>query len=101
MAQQLTSKDNEAERVMRLFRSPTLETVRMVEMAIKQHSGKLKKTQLWEKLPRKVMWSTYLIILDYLEEINKIITSSNSIITYIWNPKIAKKYMNMKNVDYK
>jgi len=79
-----------------MFRSPTLETVKMVEEVIKKNSGEFKKTQLWEKLPRKIMWSTYLIILNYLEEINKIITSDKGVITYIWNPGLAKKYLSRK-----
>lgn len=73
------------------LRSPTLDTVKMVEKTIEEYSGEFNKTQLWEKLPRKVMWSTYLVILKYLEEINKIITSDNGIITWIWNPEFAEK----------
>ncbi|MEK6836950.1 MAG: hypothetical protein AABX94_04785 [Nanoarchaeota archaeon] len=53
-------------------RSPTLETVLMVEKFIKDNSGEFNRTELWKKLPRKVMWQTYLIILDYLHNINKI-----------------------------
>lgn len=74
-----------------LFRSPTLETIKMVERTIKKYSGEFRKTQIWEKLPKKVMWPTYLTILDYLGEINKIIISDDGIINYIWNPKLAKK----------
>ena len=91
--QQLKSKNNERKRIVRFFRSPTLDTVKMVERIIKENSGELKKTQIWEKLPRKVMWPTYLVILNYLEEINKIIISDNGIMTYIWNPKAVKKYL--------
>ncbi|MBR9704535.1 hypothetical protein GOV12_03930 [Candidatus Pacearchaeota archaeon] len=80
-----------------MFRSPTLETVKMVEITIHKYSGEFKKTQLWEKLPKKVMWPTYLIILDYLEEINKIITGDDGIITYIWNPNLLKKVQNRKH----
>ena len=73
-------------------RSPTLETVHMVAKTIEKYSGECNKTQLWEKLPRKVMWPTYLIILSYLVEINKIILSDDTgILTYIWNPTLAKK----------
>ena len=79
------------------LRSPTLDTIKMVEKTIEEYSGEFNKTQLWEKLPRKVMWSTYLIILEYLEEINKIITSDNRIITWIWNPEFAKKMRSRKS----
>ena len=94
MKQQLAK---ERTRIVKLFRSPTLETVRMVELTIKKYGGKYKKTQIWKKLPRKIMWSTYVTILNYLEEINKIITSDNGIITYIWDPEGVKKYLNRKS----
>jgi len=83
--------DNKGRRIARLFRSPTLDTVKMVEKTIEKYSGEFKKTQIWEKLPRKVMWPTYLVILDYLEEKNYIIISEDGVITYIWNPELARK----------
>ena len=54
------------------IRSPTLDTVLMIEKTIEKYSGEFNRTQLWKKLPKKVMWQTYLIVLDYLETINKI-----------------------------
>lgn len=94
MEQELDKKER---RITKLFRSPTLETVRMVETTIEKNSGEFKKTQIWEKLPRKVMWPTYLVILDYLEEKNHIIISEEGIITYIWNPKLTNKIMSRKS----
>ena len=81
-------------------RSPTLETVKMVEETINEHSGEFNKTQLWEKLPRKVMWPTFNIILNYLEEINKIVISDNGVITWTWNPEFARKYSDKKHLHY-
>ncbi|MEX2016981.1 MAG: hypothetical protein WD876_00725 [Candidatus Pacearchaeota archaeon] len=77
-------------------RSPTLETVSMVEKTIEKYSSEFNKTEIWKKLPKKVMWQTYLVILNYLESINKIGFSRDDILIYLWNPKLAKKYMNMK-----
>ncbi|MEK6917603.1 MAG: hypothetical protein AABW51_01525 [Nanoarchaeota archaeon] len=84
-----------------IARSPTLDTVIMVEKAIEKYSGDFNRTELWKKLPKKVMWQTYLVILDYLENINKIGIARNGILVYIWSPEVAKKFMNMKGVDYK
>ena len=81
-------------------RSPTLETVLMVEKFIEENSGEFNRTGIWKKLPKKVMWQTYLVVLDYLEDINKIGIARNGIIIYLWNPKLAKKYMSMKNIGY-
>ncbi len=79
-----------------MARSPTLETVFMVERAIDKYSGELNRTELWRKLPKKVMWQTYLVILDYLQSINKIAISKEGILVYIWSPETAKKFMKRK-----
>jgi len=71
-------------------RSPTLDTVLMVERAIERYSGEFTKTELWKNLPRKVMWQTYLFILEYLEGINKIAFDKKDKVAYIWNPILAK-----------
>ena len=81
-------------------RSPTLDTIVMVEKTIEKYNGEYNRTEIWKRLPRKVMWQTYLIILSYLESINKIGLAKNSILVYLWNPKLAKKYMNMKGIKY-
>ncbi len=82
------------------LRSPTLDTVFMIEEAIKKHSGEYNKTKIWKILPRKVMWQTFKIVINYLESINKIIVGKKGILVYIWNPTLTKKYMGMKGVKY-
>jgi len=79
-------------------RSPTLQTVLMVEKFIEDNSGEFNYSELWKKLPRKVMWQTYLVILDYLQSINKIALDSKDYVVYIWSPEVAKKYVNRKRV---
>lgn len=73
-----------------ISRSPTLGTVLMVERTIEKYSGEFNKTEIWKKLPKKVMWQTYLTVLDYLESINKIAFDRNGTLGYIWNPKLIK-----------
>ena len=79
-------------------RSPTLGTVLMVEKSVDKYSGDFNRTELWKKLPKKVMWQTYLVILDYLQEINKIAIDKNGKIGYIWNPELAKKLRNRSEI---
>ncbi len=79
-----------------ITRSPTLQTVLMVEKTIEEFSGELSRTELWKKLPRKVMWKTYLVILDYLQSVNKIAMSEDGILVYIWSPESAKKFIGRK-----
>jgi len=79
-------------------RSPNLETVFMVEKIIEEFSGEFNRTELWKKLPKKVMWQTYLIILDYLQSINKIAIDKTGKIGYIWNPQLLKKLLLRKEI---
>lgn len=72
------------------IRSPTLDTVLMIEKTIEKYSGEFNRTQLWKKLPKKVMWQTYLIVLDYLQNINKIAFDRKGVIGHIWSPETAK-----------
>ena len=80
------------------LRSPTLDTVLMVERTIDKHSGEFNRTELWKNTSKKVMWQTYLVILDYLESINKIAFDKNGNVAYIWNPRLAKKLRLRKEI---
>ncbi|MCK9596030.1 hypothetical protein M0R19_02520 [Candidatus Pacearchaeota archaeon] len=86
----------ESETINSLARSPTLDTVSMVERSIEKNSGEFNRTEIWKKLPKKVMWQTYLIILNYLQSINKIAISKEGIVVYIWSPEIANRFLNRK-----
>lgn len=75
-------------------RSPTLQTVLMVEKFIDEHSGEYKKTELFNNLPKKVMWQTFQVIMEYLESIHKIVYDKEGYVAYIWNPEFFKKIKN-------
>ncbi len=84
----------------KLLYNPTLESVLMVEKAAKKYSGECGKYQLWKKLPKKMMYQTYLTILDYLVEGNKIIIDPhNQSVTWIWNPGLIRK-LEKKGMKY-
>jgi hypothetical protein len=72
---------------------PQLDTVLMVEKFIKNHSGEFKKRALWEHLPRKMMYQTFNIIFDYLQESGKIARDREGKICWIWNPELVRKYL--------
>ncbi len=78
-------------------RSPRLETIQMVEKFIKENSGEYAKTQLFQNLPKKVMWGTFNVILAYLYENNRIGIDRDGIVVYIWSPEAAKRYLNRKS----
>ena len=79
-------------------RSPTLQTVLMVEEFIKENSGEYKKTDLFKSLPKKVMWQTFQVIMKYLEETYRILIEKDGKITYIWNPKFYEKIKNRPEI---
>ena len=74
-----------------IARSPTLQTVLMVEKFIEKNSGEYKKTDLFNNLPKKVMWQTFQVIIEYLESINKIVFDKDGYVVYIWNPEFFKR----------
>lgn len=71
----------------------------MVEKTVEKYSGEYNRTELWKKLPKKVMWQTYTLILEYLESINKIGFDKKGNIAYIWNPELAKKLRQMPDIE--
>ena len=79
-----------------LTRSPRLETVIMVEEFIKKNSTEFKKTELFNKLPRKLMWGTFNVVLKYLYDNNKIGMDREGNIVYIWNPELIRRFENKK-----
>ena len=79
-----------------LTRNPRLETIMMVETFIKEHSGEYKKTELFQRLPKKMMWGTFSVILQYLWANNKIGIDKKNYVVHIWDPDTAKKFINRK-----
>ncbi|MEK6899007.1 MAG: hypothetical protein AABW79_02835 [Nanoarchaeota archaeon] len=79
-----------------LVRNPRLETIIMVEEFIKENSGEFKKTELFNKLPKKVMWGTFNVILNYLWKNNKIAITKEDYLIYIWSPEAAKLFIHKK-----
>lgn len=81
-----------------IARSPTLQTVLMVEKFIEENSGEYKKTDLFKNLPKKVMWQTFQVIMEYLERSYRIIIEKDGRVVYIWNPKFYEKIKNRKEI---
>ncbi len=79
-------------------RSPTLQTVHMVERFIEKESGKYRKTGIFKSLPKKVMWQTFQVIISYLESIHKI-SYHKGYVFYIWNHELRKEYANKPDFE--
>jgi hypothetical protein len=74
-----------------ILHSPTLESVIMVEKTIQKYSQDFGKYQLWKRLPKKMMYQTFQVILDYLEQSGKIIIDKDGCIIWTFNPARIKK----------
>lgn len=77
----------------RVLHYPRLDTILMVEKFIQEHSGEFGKQGVWEHLPKKVMYQTYRVILDYLESQGKITYDREGSIVWTWNPELLAKYL--------
>jgi len=69
---------------------PTLDGILMVEEAL-QHINYPKKTELWKALPKKMMYQTFCLIIDYLDQSGKIMIDKDSRLVWTWNPRMIKK----------
>jgi len=70
---------------------PRLDTVLMIEDAIKNANNYPTKVQLWRSLRKKVMYQTFTLVLKYLESSNKIILDKDGRIIWIFaNDKLRK-----------
>jgi hypothetical protein len=76
----------------KLQHSPTLNTILMVEETLKDADSIITIPELKKKLPKKVNHNTLKVILEYLEESNKIAVSLKGI-TWIFNTNV-----NLRNV---
>jgi len=75
----------------KVLHEPQLDTILMVEKAIREAESYPSKKELWEALPKKMQYQTFNRILDYLESSNKIMFNDHRI---IWifpdSPKLKK-----------
>jgi len=74
-----------------ILHEPKLDTILMVEKAIKEAETYPTRKELWSSLPKKIQYQTFKRILEYLESSNKIIFNGRKIVwVFPDNPKLAK-----------
>lgn len=71
---------------------PRLDTVLMVEDAIKKAKEYPTRMRLWKSLPKKTQYQTFVVILNYLKDSRKIIYTKDNKIVWVFadNPKSRK-----------
>jgi len=74
-----------------ILRFPRLDTILMVEEFIREHDGEFRKKALWEATPKKTMYQTFSLIIDYLISSGKISVDLEGKIGWIFYPDDAEK----------
>ncbi|MFH1290010.1 MAG: hypothetical protein ABIH92_01235 [Nanoarchaeota archaeon] len=94
----MKTSQNLPEKKLEILRYPRLDTVLMVEEFIKKHDGEFKKRALWENLPKKMMYQTFCVIIDYLIYSRKISIDAEGKIGWIYHPDQAAYYHKRKDL---
>lgn len=83
-----------------VLRYPRLDTVLMVEKSIKKYDGKYTKKLLWGKLPKRMMYQTFCLVIDYLLYSRKISIDAEGKIGWIFYPKEVSERIKHKHLFY-
>ncbi len=81
-------------------RYPRLDTVLNIEGFIQEYDGEYKKKQMWNALPKKMMYQTFSIIIDYLLISGKISVDSEGKIGWIFYPEEAEKRLKQAHLRW-
>ena len=75
--------------VQKILHEPQLDTILMVENAIREAKTYPTKRELLKSLPRQIQYQTFNRILEYLESSNKIVFDGRRIVwVFADNPKL-------------
>ena len=75
--------------VQKIFHEPQLDTILMVENAIREAKTYPTRRELLKSLPRQIQYQTFNRILEYLESSNKIVFDGRRIVwVFADNPKL-------------
>ena len=77
--------------VTQVLHYPKLDSILMVENAIQKYSDYPSRMELWRSLPKQMQYQTFKLILEYLDDSNKITFADNKIIwIFVNNKKLGK-----------
>ena len=77
--------------VQKVLHEPQLDTILMVENAIRKDKSYATKKELLQSLPKQIQYQTFNRILEYLESSNKIVFDGHQIIwVFPDNPKLKR-----------
>lgn len=76
----------------KIIHYPRLDTIMMIEDAIRSAKEYPTKAELLRHLPKKVMYQTFNLVLEYLQRSNKIIVTKDGRVIWVFadTPKLKK-----------
>lgn len=85
---------------LKIVHYPRLDTVMMIEDTIRRAKEYPTKAELLRRLPTKVMYQTFNLVLEYLQRSNKIIVTKDGRIVWIFadTPKLKRLLAESKKV---
>src|SRR3989344_7470611 len=95
------NQTSENKKLKGILRFPRLDTVLMVEEFIKENDGEYKKRVLWENLPKKTMYQTFCVIIDYLLYSRKISIDAEGKFGWIYYPEKKKDIGKYKHLFWR
>ena len=76
---------------MNILHYPKLDSILMVEKTIQDSEDYPTRMELWKSLPKQMQYQTFKLILEYLENSNKIMFQDNKIIWIFANNEKLNK----------
>lgn len=80
---------------------PRLDTVLMVEEAVRRAKEEPTRMTLWRSLPKKTQYPTFQLILKYLEASNKVIITAEGKIVWIFGGNRKSKRLLGQSKPYR
>ena len=70
----------------------------MIEEAIKKAKDYPARTELWKKLPKKIMYQTFKVAVGYLIDSNKVILTKDNKLVWVFADSSKSKKLIRKSV---
>lgn len=83
---------------IQIMHSPTLNTVMMVEKVLQEAKEIIKVSELKRRLPKQVMHSTLMQILDYLQESGKVLITTKGVV-WIYRPPAELERIKQRGLE--
>ena len=75
-----------------------IDTMQVIERTIRRYDGEFRKKQLLDHLPKKMMYQTFLVAIDYLLHSRKISIDSEGKLGWIFYPDDVKELLKHKHL---